>query len=89
VFRCHRLLRNRVSAQQARERKKSFLSTLQAQTEDQQMRITELEARLNKAERENNMLRSILKGMQNPTIGMQQGLPSQPQEAAVPVHLFH
>jgi transcription factor HY5 len=36
---CCRLLRNRVSAQQARERKKQYVTTLEEQVKEQQARI--------------------------------------------------
>ena len=40
-----RLLRNRVSAQQARERKKSYVSTLESKSGEQDQRITQLAQR--------------------------------------------
>lgn len=54
-----RLLRNRVSAQQARERKKSYVSNLEQRAREQEQSITEMEQRVNKLERENAMLRSV------------------------------
>ena len=56
---CRRLLRNRVSAQQARERKKSYVSNLEQRAREQEQSITEMEQRVNKLERENAMLRSV------------------------------
>ena len=55
----HRLLRNRVSAQQARERKKSYVQNLEQKARDQEQSITEMEQRIIKLERENVMLRSV------------------------------
>ncbi|CAL9762225.1 unnamed protein product [Musa acuminata subsp. burmannicoides] len=59
--RLKRLLRNRVSAQQARERKKAYLNDLEAKAKDLEARNTELEERLSTLQNENNMLRQILK----------------------------
>ncbi|XP_065011405.1 transcription factor HY5-like [Musa acuminata AAA Group] len=59
--RLKRLLRNRVSAQQARERKKTYLNDLEAKAKDLEARNTELEERLSTLQNENNMLRQILK----------------------------
>lgn len=75
---CHRcrLLRNRVSAQQARERKKSYVSNLEQRAREQEQTITEMEQRVIKLERENAMLRSVMKNMQPtsaPSAYMQQG----------------
>ncbi|URE11424.1 hypothetical protein MUK42_22927 [Musa troglodytarum] len=55
--RLKRLLRNRVSAQQARERKKAYLNDLEAKAKDLEARNTELEERLSTLQKENNMLR--------------------------------
>eukprot|EP00854_Cymbomonas_tetramitiformis_P019752 gene19752-23627_t len=55
--RLKRLLRNRVSAQQARERKKAYLSTLESRSKDIEVRNAELEQRVTTLERENFMLR--------------------------------
>ena len=57
-----RLLRNRVSAQQARERKKSYVSTLESKSAGQDEKITQLQQRVKTVERENVMLRQIIKG---------------------------
>ncbi|XP_031488390.1 transcription factor HY5 [Nymphaea colorata] len=59
--RLKRLLRNRVSAQQARERKKAYLNELEARVKDLEKRNTELEERLSTLQNENQMLRHILK----------------------------
>ncbi|XP_042419804.1 transcription factor HY5-like [Zingiber officinale] len=59
--RLKRLLRNRVSAQQARERKKAHLSELEAKANDLESRNSELEERLSTLQNENKMLRQILK----------------------------
>ncbi|URE36062.1 hypothetical protein MUK42_03330 [Musa troglodytarum] len=55
-----RLLRNRVSAQQARERKKAYLNDLEAKMKDLEARNSELEERMSTLQNENNMLRQIL-----------------------------
>eukprot|EP00239_Pterosperma_sp_CCMP1384_P001800 CAMPEP_0197848046 /NCGR_PEP_ID=MMETSP1438-20131217/7893_1 /TAXON_ID=1461541 /ORGANISM="Pterosperma sp., Strain CCMP1384" /LENGTH=253 /DNA_ID=CAMNT_0043460173 /DNA_START=267 /DNA_END=1028 /DNA_ORIENTATION=- len=59
--RLKRLLRNRVSAQQARERKKAYLGDLEVKSKEIEDRNAELEQRVNTLERENFMLRQILK----------------------------
>ncbi|XP_074558622.1 transcription factor HY5-like isoform X2 [Curcuma longa] len=64
--RLKRLLRNRVSAQQARERKKAYLNDLEAKVKDLEARNSELEERMSTLQNENNMLRQILK---NTTVG--------------------
>ncbi|GFS42707.1 Basic-leucine zipper (bZIP) transcription factor family protein [Actinidia rufa] len=68
--RLKRLLRNRVSAQQARERKKAYLTELEARVKDLEKKNGELEERLSTLQNENKMLRHILK---NTTAGMQEG----------------
>ncbi|KAK9101957.1 hypothetical protein Sjap_019211 [Stephania japonica] len=59
--RLKRLLRNRVSAQQARERKKAYLNELEVKVKDLEKRNSELEERLSTLQNENQMLRHILK----------------------------
>ncbi|CAL9090537.1 unnamed protein product [Musa acuminata var. zebrina] len=59
--RVKRLLRNRVSAQQARERKKAYLTDLEAKVKDLEARNSQLEERMSTLQNENNMLRQILK----------------------------
>ena len=59
-----RLLRNRVSAQQARERKKSYVHTLESKAQQQEEMVAQLEQRVKVLERENVMLRSVIKNMQ-------------------------
>uniref|UniRef100_A0A2P2K8I9 Transcription factor HY5 n=2 Tax=Rhizophora mucronata TaxID=61149 RepID=A0A2P2K8I9_RHIMU len=59
--RLKRLLRNRVSAQQARERKKAYLNELETRVKDLEKRNSELEERLSTLQNENQMLRHILK----------------------------
>ncbi|RZS17219.1 hypothetical protein BHM03_00049335, partial [Ensete ventricosum] len=54
-----RLLRNRVSAQQARERKKAYLNDLEAMVKDLEGRNSELEERMSTLQNENNMLRQV------------------------------
>ncbi|XP_010541629.1 PREDICTED: transcription factor HY5 [Tarenaya hassleriana] len=59
--RLKRLLRNRVSAQQARERKKAYLNELESRVKDLENKNSELEERLSTLQNENQMLRHILK----------------------------
>nr|QEO19210.1 putative transcription factor HY5-like isoform X1 [Cymbidium ensifolium] len=61
-----RLLRNRVSAQQARERKKAYMNDLEIKVKDLETKNSELEERLSTLQNENQMLRQILK---NTTVG--------------------
>lgn len=58
--RLKRLLRNKVSAQQARERKKAYLIDLETRVKDLE-KNTDLEERLSTLQNENQMLRHILK----------------------------
>ncbi|GIL65467.1 hypothetical protein Vafri_19249, partial [Volvox africanus] len=71
--RLKRLLRNRVSAQQARERKKQYVTSLEDQIRDQQTHIGLLEKRLEMMESQNEALRNIIMTMRgfadNPTDG--------------------
>lgn len=55
----NRLLRNRVSAQQARERKKAYLNDLEAKVKDLEKKNSELEERLSTLQNENQMLRHV------------------------------
>lgn len=48
-----------MSAQQARERKKSYVSNLEQRAREQEQSISQMEQRVNKLERENTMLRSV------------------------------
>ncbi|KAF9612525.1 hypothetical protein IFM89_000447 [Coptis chinensis] len=57
--RLKRLLRNRVSAQQARERKKAYLSELEVKVKDLEKKNSELEERLSTLQNENQMLRHV------------------------------
>lgn len=59
MFVCYRLLRNRVSAQQARERKKAYLSELEVRVKDLEKKNSELDERLSTLQNENNMLRQV------------------------------
>ncbi|PON76960.1 Basic-leucine zipper transcription factor [Trema orientale] len=59
--RLKRLLRNRVSAQQARERKKAYLTDLETRVKDLEKKNSELEEKLSTFQNENQMLRNILK----------------------------
>lgn len=54
-----RLLRNRVSAQQARERKKAYLNDLETKVKDLEKKNSELEERLSTLQNENQMLRHV------------------------------
>ncbi|XP_062227666.1 transcription factor HY5-like [Phragmites australis] len=63
--RLKRLLRNRVSAQQARERKKAYMSELEVRVKDLEKRNSELEQRLSTLQNENQMLRQVLKNTVN------------------------
>ncbi|KAL8245091.1 hypothetical protein R6Q59_011349 [Mikania micrantha] len=67
--RLKRLLRNRVSAQQARERKKAYLSELEVRVKELEKKNSEFEERLSTLQNENQMLRHILK---NTTAGIQE-----------------
>ena len=67
-----RLLRNRVSAQQARERKKAYVSDVEARAKEMEERCAALTARVAALERENGVLRSVLKST---TMGEPMGLP--------------
>ncbi|GLJ19707.1 hypothetical protein SUGI_0357080 [Cryptomeria japonica] len=59
--RLKRLLRNRVSAQQARERKKAYVGELETKAKELEDRNNELEERVSTLQNENFMLRQILK----------------------------
>ncbi|KAJ1278432.1 hypothetical protein BS78_04G078900 [Paspalum vaginatum] len=59
--RLKRLLRNRVSAQQARERKKAYLTDLEVKVKELEKKNSEMEERLSTLQNENQMLRQILK----------------------------
>lgn len=56
---CNRLLRNRVSAQQARERKKAYLNDLETKVKELEKNNSELQERLSTLQNENQMLRSV------------------------------
>jgi transcription factor HY5 len=58
--RLKRLLRNRVSAQQARERKKAYLASLEHTEAQKASRLHDLENRVATLERENQMLRQVI-----------------------------
>ncbi|CAI5468815.1 unnamed protein product [Closterium sp. Yama58-4] len=57
--RLRRLLRNRVSAQQARERRKQYLSELEGRVSQLDQRNAELKETLSTLQRENFMLRQV------------------------------
>ncbi|KOM47230.1 hypothetical protein LR48_Vigan07g093400 [Vigna angularis] len=56
----NRLLRNRVSAQQARERKKVYVNDLEARAKELQDKNAILEERISTLINENTMLRKVL-----------------------------
>eukprot|EP00267_Zea_mays_P048232 XP_020400780.1 putative bZIP transcription factor superfamily protein isoform X1 [Zea mays] len=58
--RLKRLLRNHVSAQQARERKKAYLTELEAKAKGLELRNAELEQRVSTLQNENNTLRQVI-----------------------------
>jgi transcription factor HY5 len=67
--RLKRLLRNRVSAQQARERKKAYLASLEQEESGKSNKMAELESRVNALERENQMLRQVIQTVTRRTVG--------------------
>lgn len=56
----NRLLRNRVSAQQARERKKVYVSDLESRANELQNNNDQLEEKISTLTNENTMLRKML-----------------------------
>ncbi|KAG2486435.1 hypothetical protein HYH03_014882 [Edaphochlamys debaryana] len=77
--RLKRLLRNRVSAQQARERKKAYVVSLEDQVREQQEHIAALETRVEAVEGQNTALRNIIRTMRGFA-----DAPAGPQGAAPP-----
>ena len=71
--RLKRLLRNRVSAQQARERKKAYMSDLEQERLGMEARFAEMEAKINTLERENFMLRQVVKNATQGKMGGKAG----------------
>lgn len=59
--RLKRLLRNRVSAQQARERKKAYVIELESRAKELEQRNAELEEKVSTLQQENSMLRKIIR----------------------------
>lgn len=59
MWKWNRLLRNRVSAQQARERKKAYLIDLETRVNDLEKKNSALEERLSTLQNENQMLRHV------------------------------
>lgn len=59
IFGLLRLLRNRVSAQQARERKKAYLTDLEVRVKELETKNAELDERLSTLQNENQMLRQV------------------------------
>lgn len=62
-----RLLRNRVSAQQARERRKQHLTELEDKVRQQAADIADLQKKLAQSEQQNGVLRRIIKSMNPPS----------------------
>lgn len=58
-----RLLRNRVSAQQARERKKQFVSNLESKNKQMEQELLQVKELNKKLQRDNEMLRQVIKNM--------------------------
>lgn len=56
-----RLKRNRVSAQQARERKKAYVNELESRAKELEQRNAELEEKVSTLQQENSMLRKIIR----------------------------
>ena len=61
--RLKRLLRNRVSAQQARERKRAYVDGLEGRAITAEKRCSELEASVARLEAEAAMLRKVIQNM--------------------------
>jgi len=81
--RLKRLLRNRVSAQQARERKKAYLTELEAKAKDLELRNAELEQRVSTLQNENNTLRQVRPCMATRRLGSKHS-PSCPDSLMLP-----
>ena len=81
--RLKRLLRNRVSAQQARERKKAYLTELEAKAKDLELRNAELEQRVSTLQNENNTLRQVRPCMATRRFGSKHS-PSCPDSLMLP-----
>jgi hypothetical protein len=58
-----RLLRNRVSAQQARERKKQFVNNLETKNKQMEQELLQVKEHNKKLQRDNDMLRQVIKNM--------------------------
>ena len=56
----YRLLRNRVSAQQARERKKAYVSELELKMKELEQKNAVLEEKVSTLQQENAMLRKVM-----------------------------
>jgi len=87
LYAMRRLLRNRVSAQQARERKKSYVSTIEEKVHDQDSQLAQLRQRVQTLERENGMLRQVIKNIKgsNKDAMLVPSAKSYPDTARVPV----
>ena len=87
IFNFCRLLRNRVSAQQARERKKSYVSTVEEKVHDQDTQLAQMRQRVQTLERENGMLRQVIKNIKgsNKDAMLVPSAKSHPDAARVPV----
>lgn len=83
-----RLLRNRVSAQQARERKKSYVSTIEEKVQEQEQELAQYKQRMQTLERENGMLRQVIKNIKgnNRDAMLVPSANAHPDAVQVPVH---
>lgn len=79
---CCRLLRNRVSAQEARERKKRYINDLEDQMKDKDKEIQTLNTQLKKVTEENKSLASDNKTLRRLIVTMRGS--SQPMQRAAP-----
>lgn len=75
--RLKRLLRNRVSAQQARERRKVYVAGMEGRNKDLEEKCAVLEQRVQTLERENFVLRQVLKSSMASAPAFPQDLPQQ------------
>ena len=75
-----------MSAQQARERKKSYVSTIEEKVSDQDSQLAQLRQRVLTLERENGMLRRVIRNIKGQSDAMLVPLAKSHLDAArVPV----
>lgn len=81
-------MRNRVSAQQARERKKSYVSTIEEKVHEQDSTLAQYKQRVQTLERENGMLRQVIKNIKgsNRDAMLVPSANAHPDAIRVPVH---